>query len=195
MRAATTPHPPGKSLTEMVVRARAQHVPAPAILSPPGAPVRFGPPNGTMWKLSSETQNRPIARTVTFDPSTGAVTGRSGFADKHVVDRAIGYGIAWHEGQLFGWINQLVGVLTAMGLITLAISGAVLWWRRRPGGSLGAPPRPETARLRVVGALTVLLAALLPMLAVSLIALFVFDRLLLPRWPAAARWLNRTRPA
>jgi uncharacterized iron-regulated membrane protein len=107
----------------------------------------------------------------------------------------IGYGIAWHEGQLFGWINQLIGVLTALALMLLAVSGVVMWWRRRPDGSLGAPPRPSDAKLRVVAAITSVMAALLPMLALSLIVVFVFDRLILPRFPRAARWLNRTRPA
>lgn len=191
--AAGRPMPVGLSLAQMVARAQAEGVPAPALLSPPGAPARFGPPNGAVWKLTSETQNRPLARTVTFDPMTGAVVARSGFADKHVIDRVVGYGIAWHEGQLFGWINQAIGVLTAIGLITLAISGVVLWWRRRPGGSLGAPPRSDPARLRVVAAMTLVLALLLPMLALSLLLLFVVDRLLLPLWPRGARWLDRTR--
>lgn len=196
LRAAPSARPvPGQTLTGMVARAQAEGVPAPAILSPPGAPARFGPPNGNVWKLASETQNRPIARSVSFDPQTGAVVSRSGFADKHPIDRAIGYGIAWHEGQLFGWINQLIGVATAAALILLAISGTVMWWRRRPGGSLGAPPHPGATKLRVVAAITAIAAALLPMLALSLVAVLLFDRLILRHWPRAAEWLNRTRPA
>lgn len=186
--------PAGLTLTQMVALAQVERVPAPALLSPPGAPAAFGPPNGNVWKLSSETQNRPLARTVTFDPATGTVTARSGFADKHPIDRVIGYGIAWHEGQLLGPLNQLIGVLTAFALITLAVSGVILWWRRRPGGTLGAPASPGSTQLRIVAAITLTLALLLPMLAVSLIALFLIDRLLLPLWPGAQRWLNRTRP-
>ncbi|MDR6851239.1 putative iron-regulated membrane protein [Sphingomonas sp. BE123] len=193
--AAAAPPVTGQTLTQMVARAQAEGVPAPAILSPPGAPARFGPPNGNVWKVSSETQNRPIARSVSFDPVTGDVVSRSGFADKHPIDRAIGYGIAWHEGQLFGWINQLVGVATAAALILLGVSGTVMWWRRRPGGSLGAPPHPGAARLRGVAAITLIAAALLPMLALSLIAVLLFDRLILRHWPRATQWLNRTRPA
>lgn len=185
------PPPGGLTLTQIVARARAEPMPFPALLSPPGAPARFGPPNGDVWKLASETQNRPLARSVSFDPATGAVLARSGFADKHPIDRTIGYTTAWHEGQLFGWPNQLIGLLTALALMTLAISGAVMWWRRRPGGSLGAPPRPSRVRLHGVATLTLVLAALLPMLALSLIALFAIDRLLLPLWPAGGRWLDR----
>jgi uncharacterized iron-regulated membrane protein len=187
--------PAGLTLTQLVERARVEAMPFPALLSPPGAPARFGPPNGDVWKLESLTQNRPLARSVSYDPATGDVVARSGFADRHPIDRAIGYTTAWHEGQLLGWINQLIGLLTALALVTLAISGIVMWWRRRPGGSLGAPPSPSDARLRVVAALTLVLALLLPMLALSLVAILAIDRLLLPLWPAGQRWLDRVRPA
>ena len=32
----------------------------------------------------------------------------------------------------------LIGVLTALMLVTLCISGAMMWWRRKPEGELGA---------------------------------------------------------
>ncbi|HEY0622505.1 PepSY domain-containing protein [Sphingomonas sp.] len=194
MRAQAKPVTAGLSLTDIYLRAGLEDLPEPVVLTPPGAPMPFGPPNGNVWKVSSETQNRPLARSVSFDPVTGKVVARERFADKHVIDRVIGYGIAWHEGQLFGWINQLIGVLTALALMTLAVSGVVMWWRRRPGGSLGAPPRPADAKLRIVAAMTIVLAALLPMLALSLIVLAAIDRLLLPLWPRAQYWLDRRRP-
>src|SRR3546814_13988525 len=81
-------------------------MPAPAIVQPPGAPNLFGPPNGDTWTLTTQTQNRPLVRKVSYDPITGADVARSGFADKHVIDRAVNIGIAWHDGQLFGRINQ-----------------------------------------------------------------------------------------
>ena len=60
------------------------------------------------------------------------------------IDRVVAYGVAWHEGQLLGLFNQLVGVATALMLITLVISGFVMWRRRKPDHALGAPPLPAT---------------------------------------------------
>ena len=182
---------PAISLARIVALAKAEHVPAPAIVQPPGAPNLFGPPNGAMWTATTQTQNRPLVRKVSYDPATGAEVSRSGFADKHVIDRAVNIGIAWHEGQLFGIANQLIGVATALALFTLAISGFLMWRRRKPEDALGAPPvARDPARLRGVAAIVLLLAALLPLLAASLILLWIAERLVLPRLPRVARWLG-----
>jgi uncharacterized iron-regulated membrane protein len=48
--------------------------------------------------------------------------------DQHPwVDRFVGTGVAAHEGHLFGWLNQLVSLFTAMGLILICISAIILW--------------------------------------------------------------------
>jgi len=182
---------PRAPLEYIVLRARGEHMPAPAIIQPPGAPNMFGPPNGNVWTLTTLTQNRPQVRKVSYDPETSIEVSRSGFADKHVIDRVVNVGIAWHEGQLFGLANQLIGVATALAMFTLAISGFLMWRRRKPEDVLGAPPPPrDPARLKGVAAIVLLLAAFLPLLAGSLVLLWIVDRLLLPRLPRAARWLG-----
>ena len=191
VKAAPSGPLPRAPLEYIVLRARTEHMPAPAIIQPPGAPNAFGPPNGNVWTLTTLTQNRPLVRKVGYDPETSLEVSRSGFGDKHAIDRAVGYGIAWHEGQLFGLANQLVGVATALALFTLAISGFLMWRRRKPADALGAPPAArDPATLKGVAALVLALAALLPLLAASLILLWIVERLLLPRLPRAARWLG-----
>lgn len=184
-------HPAELPLARFVAKAEAEHLAFPALVLPPGAPQRFGPPTGNVWTAKSEAQNRTLNRSVSFDPVTGAVVGRQEFADKHPIDRIVNTGIAWHEGQLLGLFNQILGVLTALMLITLAVSGFVLWRRRKPAERLGAPPLPPVpARIRGVALIVLLLAALLPLLAASLIVLWVVERLVLSRIPAASRWLG-----
>ena len=130
---------------------------------------------------------------ITYHGATGAELARTGFADQHPIDQVIGYGIAWHEGQLFGPVNQAIGVATALALVTMSITGFLMWRRRRPQGVLGAPALPAERRkpLFVVIA-TLLLALFLPLLAASLLLLWLFDRLLPRVSPAAAAWLGIT---
>jgi uncharacterized iron-regulated membrane protein len=98
-----------------------------------------------------------------------------------------------HEGQLFGWLNQLLNLLTALGLTLLAVSSAVLWWRRRPQGRLGAPvsrPADYSAVLAVV--LTCFFGVLLPLFGISLIVVLVLERLVIRRSHGISAWLGLT---
>ena len=68
-------------------------------------------------------------------------------------------------------------MLTAIALMTLAISGIVMWWRRRPGGTLGAPPIPPENQVRVIVALLIGFSLFLPMLLLSLLLMALIDRI------------------
>lgn len=122
MRAAAPEASPSVlPLSAFVDQAKAEHLAYLAVVLPPYAPQRFGPPTGYVWTAKSETQNRPLTRQVTYDPSMGTEIGRSGFADQPPIERVVNTGVAWHEGQLFGLANQLLGVATALALIAISV--------------------------------------------------------------------------
>jgi uncharacterized iron-regulated membrane protein len=166
----------GVQLSAIVAKAKAERMAFPVLVLPPRTTQRFGPPTGDDWTAKSEPQNRPLGRQVTYDPATGAETGRRSFADQHVIDRVVNTGIAWHEGQLFGLANQLIGVATALALVAISIAGVLMWLKRRPRGTLGAPPAARGARLGWAIAALVLAGLLLPLFGASLLALFLVDR-------------------
>lgn len=141
------------------------------------------------WKLSSVTQNRPQRADAWID-AQGQVLRLQTFAQRPLPDRIIGIGIAAHEGQLFGGFNQLLGLLTALGLILLCVSGAVLWWRRRPAHGLGAPVAIPGAARALPLTLLLVLALLLPLLALSLLVIALLEWLVLPRAVRLRRWLG-----
>jgi uncharacterized iron-regulated membrane protein len=146
---------------------------APLALDPP---VRVYLPNERtpFWRVRAETQNRPRVRELELDARSGEVLRDKGFAEKAAIDRVIGVGIAAHEGQLFGIANQLLGLFTALGLLTMCVSAIVMWWRRRPEGSLGVPA-PRVAEFRIQPALIALIVCagvLLPVLGASLLILW-----------------------
>jgi uncharacterized iron-regulated membrane protein len=157
------------------------------------SPVLIAPPieAGRSWTVRSDAANRPLRTTLHIDGTSGRVLSREDFKDRHLIDRIVGTGIAAHEGQLFGLANQLLGMATAFGLITLAVSSTVLWWRRRPEGVLGAPvpltrPRFGGGLIALIGGL----ALILPLLGISLLAVLLIERVALRRWSAAAKWLG-----
>lgn len=179
------------SLSRIVAEAKSQHLPFPVIVTPPEMPKESAASASNVWSVKSETQNRPKRISLTYDPMTGKELSRETFTDKHVIDQVVGYGVAWHEGQLFGPINQLVGVMTALMLVTLSVSGFVMWRRRKPEGMLGAPSAPASRKkLRGLAFLTLSIAAFLPLLAISLIVVLLLDRFVLARLPALSIWLG-----
>jgi uncharacterized iron-regulated membrane protein len=142
------------------------------------------------------TPNRPLRVDLTVDGSTGKVTSRKDFGERHLIDRIVGTGIAAHEGQLFGWPNQILGLLTALGLILLSVSSVVLWWRRRDRGVLGAPkiavsPRFSASLLLLVAVLGVYL----PLFGASLIAVRLIEKAVLVRIPMVRDWLGLSIPS
>ena len=107
--------------------------------------------------------------TVTPD---GHVMTQETFAQKGFMDRIIGYGVAAHEGQLFGGINQAINLLVAVGLLMMSTAASVLWLKRKPAGSLGAPAAVPSRKYGIVGITTlVILGLLLPELGVALLVL------------------------
>ena len=130
------------------------------------------------WRVRSETQNRPRVRELEF-ALDGTLLRDQGFGSKPLVDRVVGIGVAAHEGQLFGAANQALGLLTACGLLLICVSGIVMWWRRRPGGTLGIPA-PRVAAFRIgwpLGTAIVALGLLLPMFGASLLILSVLPKM------------------
>lgn len=156
-------------------------------------PVLVAPPTGPgqPWTAKSDAANRPLRTDLTLDGETGKLLSRKDFAQRRLVDRLVGYGVAIHEGQAFGWLNQLLNLVTALGLVLLAVSSVVLWWRRRPDGVLGAPRAgvPQPAALAFFG-MVLVLGLLLPLMGISLLLVLAVERLVLARLPGARHWLG-----
>lgn len=159
----------------------------PVLISPPSA-------RAPRWTARSDAANRPQRADLVLDASTGQITERTDFAQRPVIDRLVGYGVAAHEGQLFGWLNQALGVFTAVGLILVSVSAVKLWWSRRPAGVLGAPAAGLNRRFSTALAVAiVVLAIVLPLLGISLAVTLLLERLVLQRVPRASLFLGLSR--
>jgi uncharacterized iron-regulated membrane protein len=143
------------------------------------------------WTAKSMTPNRPRRVDLVIDGATGTIKDRKDFSDRHLIDRIVGTGIAAHEGQLFGWPNQLLGLITAVGLVTLTVSSMFLWWRRRDSAGLSAPVPAARPRFSLgLVFLVMLFGAYLPLFGASLISVLILERAVLCRIPGAREWLG-----
>jgi uncharacterized iron-regulated membrane protein len=172
------------NIDDIVASARAGQLQPPVIVFPPDG-------KNKEWRAVSQTQNRPLGATIKFDASDGTVLGKQVFGDKHPIDQAVGVGLALHEGQLFGPLNQIIGLLTALGLTTLCVSAFIMWRKRAPDGVLGAPPPIPDQKIGYgLGALIIAFAMFLPVLGISLIIIAALERLIIARIPVARSWLG-----
>ncbi len=175
-------------LDKIVATVRPLHLLPPVVIEPPRA-------GSSDWTAKSATPNRPRRVDLVVDGKTGAIKDRKDFKDRHLIDRIVGTGIAAHEGQLFGWPNQLLGLFTAMGLVLLSVSSVVMWRRRREPG-LGAPV--PSARPSISFGLIALIAMFgiyLPLFGASLILVLVLEWTVLCRIPSVRDWLGLQPPA
>jgi uncharacterized iron-regulated membrane protein len=176
------------AIDRMVATVGPLHLAPPVLISPP---VRAGGP----WTAKSDASNRRLQVNLVLDPASGAIVNRTDFASKPFLDRVVGTGIAAHEGSLFGLANQIVSLLTTMGLVMLSLSGLVMWRKRKPEAVLGAPA--PVRRVRFSYALIALMVALgiyFPFLGGSMILVGLTERFLLRRIPSTARWLGLYSP-
>lgn len=115
-------------------------------------------------------------RVIHLDQYSGTPLIDMSYADYGPLGRALEWGINVHMGQQFGPANQIVLLLACLAIVLLAVSAAVMWWKRRPSRALGVPPLPSDMRVfwGVVGILAVG-GVIFPLVGLSFIAIVAFD--------------------
>jgi len=182
--AAATGGAPYEGIDTIVAAAAPLHLAWPVLIAPPVV-------SGGLWIVKSDAQNRTLRSSLQMD-ARGAIVRREDFGQQQWIDRWVETGVAAHEGQLFGPANQLLGLFTALCLITLSISAFVLWWRRRPEKVLGAPVYLAPERPLAVSFVIVVVAfcVYLPLLGLSAIVVRTLELLILRKIPGCRRWLG-----
>lgn len=156
----------------------------PVMISPPSTP------NG-LWEGRSDAEDRLLRVVLKLNPNTGAVVSRTNFSQLKIIDQMVAVGVAAHIGQLFGWPNQLLGVLIAVSLLTVSISATVMWWQRRSSGVLGAPiPNGNQQFSTGLAAIVIILGVLLPLFGASLLIVALAEHFLFRRIPVLRVWLG-----
>jgi uncharacterized iron-regulated membrane protein len=134
-------------------------------------------PNG-VYSGSVYPDDLSQQRVVHLDQYSGRPMIDMSYADYGPLGKWLEFGINVHMGQQFGLANQVVLLLVCVAIVVLAVSAAVMWWKRRPAQTLGVPPAPSDHRVfRGLIAILVVGGIVFPLVGLSLLAMLSLDRM------------------
>lgn len=150
----------------------------------PGYSIIFPRSETGVFTISAPLNDPLRQATIHVDRYTGKSLADVRWQDYAAVPKTVTFGIALHEGLYFGLPNQLLMLFAALTVFILAMSGTIMWWRRRPEKRLGAPSLPENFPLWKTAVVIIFaLGILFPFVGISLVAVLLFDHLILRQLP------------
>ncbi|SGZ01193.1 PepSY-associated TM helix domain-containing protein [Moritella viscosa] len=125
--------------------------------------------------MSGDITDPRLDRTTHIDQYSGRILADVTWNEYNPMAKFMAAGIALHQGDV-SVVNKIVNVFFCLAFIFIAISGAVMWWIRRPAEkkALGAPPRFEHAGVWKVGLITIVVLSFMLPMAGGTIALVLF---------------------
>lgn len=142
-------------------------------------------PRGAMGVYTGSVYPEALAnqRVVHLDQYSGQTLLDMGYADYGALGRGLEWGINVHLGQQYGTFNRVFLIAACAGIVLLCVSGAVMWWKRRPAGGVGVPPLPPQRRtVAIVFALLCIGGLLFPLVGLSLLMVGTLDLLATGGW-------------
>ncbi|TYC49224.1 PepSY domain-containing protein [Rhodobacterales bacterium] len=135
-------------------------------------------PNGPEGVFSASVYPDDITgeRVIHLDQYTGEVLYDAGLNDLGALGWAAEWGISIHMGQAFGLANQIILLLACAAMVMLCVSAAVMWWKRRPAGSIGAPQVPADWRIpRTLLVMGIAAGIFFPLVGLSMLVLAAIE--------------------
>lgn len=118
-------------------------------------------------------------RVIHLDQYSGKPLFDGDFASIGIGAKGTEWGISVHMGREFGLLNKLIMAAACIGIVLMAVAAIVMWWKRRPAGSLGAPRYPSDLRIhRGILVIAAGIGILYPLVGASLIVMLIIDRIL-----------------
>jgi len=179
MEGIVMPAAPARSarLASVITAADARGLARPYIVSIPTDPA-------LAWTAARAADRVEDTRILYVEATSGTVRADVAYGQFGVGARTFEWGIAVHEGRQYGWINRCLMLGGCIAIWLLAISGVVMWWKRRPPrlskGRIGAPEAPPGPRVRAaVLGIVLPLAILYPLTGLSLVVALAAERILI----------------
>lgn len=119
---------------------------------------------------SSRHHDAPWATTITFvDAYTGARLRTVGWSERSLLNQISNAGYSIHVGSILALPGRILALIATLVLAGLCVTGPWMWWKRRPRGKLGVPPRADRFSWPLLATLAAL-GWLMPTVGYSLLA-------------------------
>lgn len=129
-----------------------------------------------VYSASIFSESAGDEQVIHLDQYSGKPLFNGGFNELGPVGKAIEFGISVHQGQEFGRLNQFLMLGTCLAIILMATSAIVMWWKRRPQSSLGAPRYPSDYRVpRTILIIACALGLIFPLVGLTLVIALIID--------------------
>ncbi len=142
--------------------------------------------------MAGEVTDPRQDRTTHFDQYSGQVLMDVTWDDYSWIAKLMATGVSLHQGDL-SMVNKVLNALFCLAFIVISITGALMWWMRRPAKQrrLGVPAHFEHDGIWKLGVISVVLIAVcFPMAGVGIIVTLIMDALLVQRSKALKAYLS-----
>ncbi|WP_082690507.1 PepSY domain-containing protein [Mycobacterium sp. M26] len=161
-------------------------VPGYSIVPPADSTVDGKTVYGSYTVVNHWPQKLSEQRTLYLNQFTGATIANATAAQDGALTRLTSWGVDAHMGTQYGLLTRITATLACLGVLTSIITGAIMWWKRRPTGSAGLPGRTSdsmranTPRGAVIAiaVIATALSVLYPAFGASLVLVLVIEGIL-----------------
>ncbi|NTY63291.1 PepSY-associated TM helix domain-containing protein [Mycolicibacterium sphagni] len=175
-------------------------VPGYSIFPPSDSTVDGAEVYGSYTVVNRWPQRVSEQRTLYLNQFTGATIANATAAQDGALSRLTSFGIAMHMGNQFGWLTRISATVACLGVLLSALTGLLMWWKRRPSGRSGLPgPASPATRANTpkramvtVAVVAIALGVLFPAFGLSLIVVLVAEAIIAARRDHASRVTSTT---
>lgn len=118
-------------------------------------------------------------RMIHFDQYSGKALVDLSYAQYPFLGKTIEWGISVHQGQEYGRMNQVLMLVTCLVIILMSVTGVIVWWKRRPAGNFGVPPKPRSRTIYAgLWMIAGLFSIAFPLSGFAIVAMVAIDQIL-----------------
>jgi len=144
---------------------------------------------GSYTVINHWPQKLSEQRTLYLNQFTGQTIANATADQDGTLSRISSWGVNTHMGTQYGIVTRILATAACLALLTSIVSATLMWWKRRPTGSVGLPGatsdtmRSNTPRGAVVavGVIATGLAVIYPTFGMTLIVVLAAEAILAAR--------------